>query len=190
MRKHTLCLLAFLVVLSAQAAFADCQQSCIEQLDDCRRSCSQCTCEWDYESCLSNCQWADWDGDGVVDPSDNCPNTPNANQANCDGDAFGNVCDSFNANYQAVTPEKTCWTDKDQHSLGSFTFEHHVEWLERDMSSCGATDRWRSRIRKDNTCVLISDLDCCMGLRVSISAVGDSPTYWCNVSNRNVNYCH
>lgn len=35
----------------------------------------------------------DLDGDGIPDTSDNCPNTPNANQANNDGDAFGDVCD-------------------------------------------------------------------------------------------------
>lgn len=190
MRKHTLYLLALLVIVSAKAAFADCQQDCSRVLDECRQSCSQCSCEADYESCIYYCQYTDWDGDGVVDPSDNCPDTPNSNQANCDGDSFGDVCDSFNANYQAVTAEKTCMTDKDQHTLRSFTFEHHVEWLERDMSSCGGTDRWRSRIREDNTCAFISDYDCCFGLRVSISAVGDDPNYWCHSSIRNGNYCH
>jgi hypothetical protein len=35
----------------------------------------------------------DADGDGVADSVDNCPNTPNANQANADGDSFGDACD-------------------------------------------------------------------------------------------------
>jgi hypothetical protein len=35
----------------------------------------------------------DTDGDGYGDNSDNCPLTANANQANLDGDAFGDVCD-------------------------------------------------------------------------------------------------
>lgn len=36
---------------------------------------------------------ADSDGDGVVDADDNCPNVANADQANNDGDAQGDVCD-------------------------------------------------------------------------------------------------
>jgi hypothetical protein len=35
----------------------------------------------------------DTDGDGIRDENDNCPTTPNANQANNDGDAQGDVCD-------------------------------------------------------------------------------------------------
>lgn len=40
----------------------------------------------------------DTDGDGVVDCQDNCPNAPNADQANCDGDAEGDVCDDDDDN--------------------------------------------------------------------------------------------
>ena len=36
----------------------------------------------------------DSDGDGVLDPSDNCPAVPNANQANADGDIPGDACDT------------------------------------------------------------------------------------------------
>jgi gliding motility-associated-like protein len=36
----------------------------------------------------------DSDGDGVRDPSDNCPTTPNADQADTDGDGVGDVCDN------------------------------------------------------------------------------------------------
>ena len=35
----------------------------------------------------------DSDGDGIDDAIDNCINTPNFDQANCDDDAFGNACD-------------------------------------------------------------------------------------------------
>lgn len=38
----------------------------------------------------------DTDGDGVVDKYDNCPNDANADQANQDFDALGNVCDGTN----------------------------------------------------------------------------------------------
>ena len=36
----------------------------------------------------------DYDDDGVHNFDDNCPNTANTDQANLDGDAFGDVCDS------------------------------------------------------------------------------------------------
>ena len=35
----------------------------------------------------------DTDGDGVADALDNCPSTPNAGQANLDGDSLGDACD-------------------------------------------------------------------------------------------------
>ncbi len=36
----------------------------------------------------------DTDGDGVPDVSDNCPHTPNTDQANSDGDTLGDACDN------------------------------------------------------------------------------------------------
>ena len=51
----------------------------------------------DYNWCLQSCQPpTDVDGDGVPDNVDNCPQTANPGQANCDGDAQGDACDSFN----------------------------------------------------------------------------------------------
>lgn len=35
----------------------------------------------------------DTDGDGVPDGEDNCPNIPNSDQADADGDGFGDVCE-------------------------------------------------------------------------------------------------
>ncbi|WP_366759536.1 thrombospondin type 3 repeat-containing protein [uncultured Thiodictyon sp.] len=40
----------------------------------------------------------DQDGDGVPDVSDNCPNVPNADQANHDTDANGDACDTDDDN--------------------------------------------------------------------------------------------
>jgi len=36
---------------------------------------------------------ADTDGDGVLDPNDNCTLKPNPSQCDSDGDGFGNICD-------------------------------------------------------------------------------------------------
>jgi len=171
----------------APKALDPCVQACNQEYRQCIKA-GHSGCDIDQYYCLANCPNYDTDGDGVLNGNDNCVFTSNANQANCDGDSAGNACDSLNANYQTITSEQTCWTDKDTHTLLYITFEHHVEWLERDMSSCGSPDRWRNRIRQDNDCVNISDSDCCWGLRHSISAVGDDPTYWCDFF-RNVNFC-
>ena len=47
-----------------------------------------------YDRCDDPPEDPDSDGDGVDDDEDNCPTTENAGQANADGDADGNVCDS------------------------------------------------------------------------------------------------
>ncbi|MBD3318366.1 hypothetical protein GF342_00485, partial [Candidatus Woesearchaeota archaeon] len=42
--------------------------------------------------------WEDTDNDGVLNPYDNCPLTPNPDQANADGDQLGDACDDDNDN--------------------------------------------------------------------------------------------
>ena len=37
----------------------------------------------------------DSDLDGIIDPADNCPEAPNVDQENSDGDALGNACDPY-----------------------------------------------------------------------------------------------
>jgi hypothetical protein len=57
--------------------------------------------EWDFWSVGINGARApsasasavDTDGDGVLDPIDNCPAAPNADQADADGDGIGDACD-------------------------------------------------------------------------------------------------
>jgi gliding motility-associated-like protein len=47
----------------------------------------------------------DIDGDGVINSRDNCPNTPNTNQADRDHDGLGDACDTIEINAsQAITP--------------------------------------------------------------------------------------
>lgn len=169
-------------VTACRQAYFSCVQSCYDSL-------CQSYCDLDHQSCLLNCPNFDSDGDGVANGSDNCPETPNASQADCDGDYLGDACDSFSAVYRRVTSESTCMTDKDNHVI-HFDFEHHVEAREVDVSSCGAPDRWVRWIRDTAHCFNISDYDCCMLLAPSIAGVGDNPFDWCAFYMRNIDYCH
>ena len=49
----------------------------------------------------------DGDGDGVPDPDDNCPETPNADQADLDGDGVGDACDT-DADYDGYAAPGDC----------------------------------------------------------------------------------
>ncbi|NVB85744.1 MAG: hypothetical protein HOV81_45690 [Kofleriaceae bacterium] len=72
---------------------------------DCEITCASGACPSGYVCDLGVCRVEgfsgacggntadDRDGDGVADDRDNCPDTPNANQANEDMDAYGDVCD-------------------------------------------------------------------------------------------------
>ncbi len=53
----------------------------------------------------------DTDGDGLIDDDDNCPNTPNPDQANHDGDGAGDVCDPDDDNDGVPDVTDNCpWT--------------------------------------------------------------------------------
>ncbi|HWM92749.1 MAG TPA: hypothetical protein VN493_18440 [Thermoanaerobaculia bacterium] len=67
----------------------------------------------------------DLDSDGVANASDNCACVSNSNQANCDGDAFGDVCDSRNELWVFVT------------DLGACEWDSHVDWTEFDIDLYG-----------------------------------------------------
>jgi hypothetical protein len=82
----------------------DCSSGCDSERTWCYANTPECVgldycsvCEDEWSSCQSYCAaHLDSDGDGVEDGSDNCPGTPNADQADCDGDGVGDACDSFN----------------------------------------------------------------------------------------------
>ena len=61
----------------------------------------------------------DSDGDGVTDNTDNCPNNYNPDQADNDGDSFGNKCDGTpNGNTTTTPPGSTLTGDWDVSSHG------------------------------------------------------------------------
>jgi thrombospondin type 3 repeat protein len=95
-------LTVFLSLFSFNAAHADCGASCNISFNECKTSCGgNCDqlCLDDFNSCMNYCQYADTDGDGVNDPVDNCPDNANADQADCDADGIGDVCDSQNGTW-------------------------------------------------------------------------------------------
>ncbi|SEM20975.1 surface protein, partial [Maribacter orientalis] len=49
---------------------------------------------WTITDGGKDCSSYDQDSDGILDDVDNCPMTSNADQANLDNDAFGDVCDT------------------------------------------------------------------------------------------------
>ena len=53
---------------------------------------------------------ADADGDGILDTVDNCPNTPNPDQADTNGDGVGDAC-SINASAWYCTQDDECPTN-------------------------------------------------------------------------------
>ena len=54
---------------------------------------------------IADCITQDDDGDGVLDSIDNCPNTPNSDQADFDSDNFGDACDTDDDNDK--TPDES-----------------------------------------------------------------------------------
>ena len=65
--------------------------------------------------CLGD-QRTDSDGDGVFDDVDNCPDMPNADQADSDGDGQGNVCDS-DRDGDGISDDQDCAPDNPNLSL-------------------------------------------------------------------------
>jgi hypothetical protein len=140
--------LLLLLVSAAEAQFeeTDCFNIC-SSTSLCSTWCmldgNEATCG-DYEVCDP-----DPDGDGLYDSTDNCPLVYNPNQADCDGDWIGDVCDSVNATY-SFAEGRNCWIRNRLHLWGSDT-TWYSEIRYSDVSSCGSPDKWVKalEIKKD-----------------------------------------
>jgi hypothetical protein len=184
---------------SDQAVTVDpCLSSCRMANMACIRDCAHdpteggdCGCPEANSECVLACPNGDSDLDGIPNGSDNCPSVANANQADCDGDGIGDVCDTLNANYQPATADHTCWTAKTMSTHNIPYFEDRVEHREHDVSSCHAADRWVMHSAGSASCNGKTDFDCCDGgLGTLIESTGDDPLFWCGTTNINKNECH
>ena len=131
--------LAVALFLSVAPASAVCVDDCQTEYNNCTQGCSQCQCDAEYNNCLNFCESVtDYDGDGILDTSDNCPNVANANQANCDGDAYGNACDTQDNSWTLISVGNTmCAVDEGTKPLGK---ELKISYQDTYQSACtGAT---------------------------------------------------
>jgi hypothetical protein len=89
-------LLVTLFLLSPGTAKADCSTQCLNDYNACRSECGGACEQYCYENyvfCTDSCQYADTDGDGILDQNDNCSDVYNPNQADCEPDGVGDACD-------------------------------------------------------------------------------------------------
>lgn len=111
-----------------------CQQACTDPATFEIITCQQ----W------GTCKYSDVDCDGLTDPNDNCDTVSNYDQADCDADGAGDVCDSENATYE-YSGARVCriqgWSFYDGSGWDSEVFRYWEGTFE-DVSSCGAPDTY------------------------------------------------
>jgi hypothetical protein len=169
MRLRICSLTAALLLLAAGALVAQptCTGSLCNPSMDCMMPCYSTALQKTI-TCLQygTCN-RDPDGDGVLWEYDNCPRNANSNQADCDGDGVGDVCDSLNGTFVPTGSKTVCASDKDDHVV-YFTIEVTYQQRFVDTSSCHAPDRWNHYVYSAD-CVNISDHYCCINDLLSSS---------------------
>ena len=112
-------LIGDVVVLRDGTAAGDCAGGGTANPDPCVESRQQPDDDFEFTVLTSHAStWnlatraavLDGDGDGVVDGADNCPSTPNPDQANNDHDGLGDVCDPDDDNDGVADTADNCKT--------------------------------------------------------------------------------
>ena len=105
----------------------------------------------------------DIDDDGFYDYADNCPNTYNPNQADCDGDGLGDVCDSENGRFRSSGQGGLCQI-VGRHHFFYVDVRAVSDRLEHDTSSCNSPDRWVIIQHEEHQCAFPPDnvYSCCV----------------------------
>lgn len=139
-----------------------CPQDCGGQCSICGNgfctspeSCS--TCSLDCGTCPGQ---TDSDGDGIYDDVDNCKNTANAMQADCDNDGKGDACDSLNGTFTAQGT-RICNITGYTSGSGSNVWGDY-ETLYSDTSACNSPSFWTSSGSQYHYCSNTADpYNCC-----------------------------
>jgi hypothetical protein len=113
----------------------------------------------------------DLDGDGVIDTVDNCQCLANANQANCDGDAYGDACDSQDNSWTQISVgTQACLKDEDQH-FPQITLEFYYRDVYR--SACTGQTCYKKYLRGTKTCNYWDDTaQCCKAKWIPLTDCG------------------
>lgn len=139
-----------------------------------------CDNECDFNSCrtdpctdpetfqITTCQaWGEYnfsdpDCDNINSSQDNCDYIANANQADCDSDGAGDVCDSENGTFSLVSgSERMCWIDSWTHWFWGTYLDGYIEGRYTDVSSCGSPDRWEIVVKYPEHCLFEWDRYIC-----------------------------
>lgn len=91
----------------------------------------------------------DLDSDGVANSNDNCKCTANSNQANCDGDAWGDACDPQNELWVFTQDLGRCEYDSDTHTFYRTIEQYGAKKFVNQCTGAVCYDEY-----------LISDVDC------------------------------
>ena len=173
-----LCLVLFLGTGGTALAQPACSSGFCNPSMDCEIKCCY-NCSYGNINLITCLQYngtcnQDPDADGVLWASDNCPRTYNPNQANCDGDAMGDVCDAENGIYARVSGVR-CFIDKDVHIPPNVYYDLEDWWdgTYVDQSACNSPQQIRTYKNNEAHCFNVSPYDCCRQLIVNDPA-------WCS----------
>ncbi|HEY9420359.1 MAG TPA: hypothetical protein VIW92_03010 [Thermoanaerobaculia bacterium] len=93
---------------------SDCEGVCTQPGSDCTTACSRFG---NWTTCGGGSE-TDSDSDGIPNTSDNCLCSSNSNQADCDQDGMGDVCDAVDEKWVPVSSVTYCDWDMDWQGPG------------------------------------------------------------------------
>lgn len=156
-------------LLAAAALSVPAPVQAIQGLELCRDWCDHTPatcldpCRNDSDTATISCMeyfGPDHDGDGVANSIDNCACNPNSDQANCDGDSLGDVCDPNNARWVRIQDNSAiCHIDSDSHTFYRTTELYSSEVYQND---CGGGTCVKNIFEDSWNCTQpITAVECC-----------------------------
>lgn len=136
-----------------------CSYACTPGADPCR------TCRSSFTEMTCGQFWGrpanDLDADGIVNTSDNCRCVANANQANCDGDGYGDACDPQDNSWALISAgTQRCHLDEDNHTY-KVTLELYYQNIYR--SSCTGQTCYKKYLLESFDCsITVDTYQCCL----------------------------